>query len=108
MVWMLSGIFDLSQSDEKKEKLLLVRYNKMGVPIVICESAKGNIMHNKIMVCDRKLSLYGSYNFSESAKKEDNFFFIDSDPTVAEYLDTYLETLYTKALGQPKTKTKIE
>ena len=51
-----------------------------GVPLVIGSSDKHMIMHHKFAVRDKEVVLSGSWNFSVSASKEDNFFDIVESP----------------------------
>lgn len=83
-------VLDKSQSHGKTEHPVIDQLVQAGIPVVIGESDEHHIMHDKVMVVDREVALYGSYNFTEVAEKEDNYYTIDHETSIAEYFDTVI------------------
>lgn len=75
---------DRSQSKGKSEVVALDELKAEGLTPVIGTSDKHQIMHDKFVVVDDSV-LYGSWNFTESASKEDNFFVIDPSEVVTQW-----------------------
>jgi phosphatidylserine/phosphatidylglycerophosphate/cardiolipin synthase-like enzyme len=67
-------ICDHSQARGKYENPEIKQLLTAGVPLLEGTSEKHKIMHHKFAVRDKEFVLSGSWNFSESASLEDNYF----------------------------------
>lgn len=77
-------VLDRSQSFGKTEKPIVQQLKDDGFDVVIGTSDKHQIMHDKFVIVDDKV-LYGSWNFTTNASKEDNFFIVDPDITITHW-----------------------
>ena len=88
----IGGVLDHTQEEGKYEHPEVVKLLNAGLDIAIGTSAKHHIMHDKFAVRDRRFVLAGSWNFSESATSESNFFFIiDSSELAKRFLANWQE-----------------
>lgn len=62
----------------------IVKLRKAGIPVIEGTSQKDEIMHHKFAVVDGESVLAGSWNFSETASKEDNYFDIVTNKARAQ------------------------
>ncbi|HLG70585.1 MAG TPA: phospholipase D-like domain-containing protein [Chloroflexota bacterium] len=100
-------VVDKTQAAGPKQHALLQRLVDNGVPVTIATSPTGAINHEKCLLVDLELgadhnesyACYGSFNFSDSAEKQENHLCVDNDPTVcALFWRQYQETeAYGKA-----------
>lgn len=80
-------VLDKSQSAGSTEKPIIAALKAAKIDLVIgTSSVSHQIMHDKFTVLDGISSQYGSWNYTNSASKEDNFFFIDPSIEVATAL----------------------
>lgn len=70
-------VLDKSQSSGVTEKPEVKKLKKAGVPFVIGTSDKHKIMHNKFTIVDDTWVQSGSWNYTNAASDEDNFFDIE-------------------------------
>ena len=63
--------------------------------MVIGTSAMHQIIHDKFSVVDLVHAQYGSFNYTLTASKEDNFFFIESNSAVAPSLLSIANSILT-------------
>ena len=76
-------VLDWTQEQGKYEHPQVVRLFVAKVDVAVGTSMKKHIMHDKFAIKDKRYVLAGSWNFSESATSESNFFFIIDDPELA-------------------------
>lgn len=76
-------VLDKSQSAGNTEKPVLDQLKQAGVPMIIGTSSLRKIMHDKFTVIDSEWIQAGSWNYTATASKEDNFFFIEHNPDLA-------------------------
>lgn len=87
-------VLDKSQSQGNSEKPLIVALHALQAKypdlfiLVIGTSSMHQIVHDKFSVVDEVNCEYGSFNFTQAAGKEDNFFFIENNIPVATDLLT--------------------
>jgi phosphatidylserine/phosphatidylglycerophosphate/cardiolipin synthase-like enzyme len=72
-------VLDKTEAGGKAEKIQLAKLAAAGIPFEIGTSQKHRAMHLKAMVVDRKSVLSGSYNFTTTARSENNTFDITTD-----------------------------
>jgi len=70
-------VLDKSQSTGEAEKPALAKLKKAKVPFVLGTSSKHKIMHNKFTILDDEWVQSGSWNYTNAASDEDNFFDIE-------------------------------
>jgi phosphatidylserine/phosphatidylglycerophosphate/cardiolipin synthase-like enzyme len=70
-------VLDKSQSTGVTEKPEIKQLKKAGIPFVIGTSDKHEIMHNKFSIIDDSWVQSGSWNYTNAASDEDNFFDIE-------------------------------
>lgn len=76
---------DKSQSKGPSEVPIIQALQTAGIEMVIGTSSLHGIIHDKFSIVDGRVVSYGSFNYTNAAGKEDNFFFIDSTPEVVSY-----------------------
>ncbi|MDR3405135.1 MAG: phospholipase D-like domain-containing protein [Chthoniobacter sp.] len=81
-------VLDKTQAAGPSEKPELAKLTAAKVPFLIGTSRTGHIMHHKFMVRDGTAVLAGSFNFTMTAAKENNFFDIVADPARAALFTT--------------------
>lgn len=92
-------VLDHSQSTGKTEVPVIQDYRNLVdkypelITLVIGESCMHKIVHDKYSVVDGQWAEYGSFNFTDAAGLEDNFFFIEDNEQVASVLTTIGETI---------------
>ena len=95
-------VADRTQAAGPAEKALLQRLVDAGVPVTIATAPTGAINHEKVLLVDLELgathnasfAVYGSYNMSASAAKQENHLQSDNDPSVCVlFWQQYCETL---------------
>lgn len=79
----VGGVLDHTQEEGKYEHPEVQKLLDAKLDIAIGTSFKHHIMHDKYAVRDGRYVLAGSWNFSESATLESNFFFIVDSPELA-------------------------
>lgn len=77
-------VCDSTQAAGKYEHPEIVHLVQAGIPLVVGTSQQHKIMHHKFVVRDKSAVLSGSWNFSESASEESNYFDIVESPQRAE------------------------
>ncbi len=62
------------------------------------------LMHHKVFVIDRRVVIFGSYNFSRNAEQDnDENFLIVADPAMAARFEAEFARVYEQALNPPRT-----
>lgn len=94
-------VADRTQSAGPTEHALLQRIVDAGVPVTIATAPTGAINHEKVLLVDIELgathnesfAVYGSWNFSSSASKQENHLQSDNDPSICTlFWQQYQET----------------
>jgi phosphatidylserine/phosphatidylglycerophosphate/cardiolipin synthase-like enzyme len=94
-------VADRSQAAGPAERAILQKLVNAGVPVTIATAPTGAINHEKVLLVDLELgadhnqsfAVYGSFNFSFGAAKQENHLQTDNDPSVCAYLwKQYQET----------------
>ena len=79
-------IFDHSQAQGQAEAPELAKLLAAGVPFLIGTSwVEGQLLHAKVTIVDQEWVEDGSWNYSESASKQDNSFRITHSPQLAHF-----------------------
>ncbi|MCL6442483.1 MAG: hypothetical protein K6T83_03290 [Alicyclobacillus sp.] len=73
-------VCDSSQAAGKYERPEILQLLDAGIPLLVGTSQRHHIMHHKFLVRDKTAVLSGSWNFSESASQESNYFDIIESP----------------------------
>lgn len=73
-------VVDRTQAGGPADQAQLPKLVAAGIEVVITTSPTGAIDHEKVMVRDRSVVWYGSYNFSASAQSQRNYAVTDDDP----------------------------
>jgi phosphatidylserine/phosphatidylglycerophosphate/cardiolipin synthase-like enzyme len=73
-------VLDKTEAAGKAEKVQLAKLTAAGVPFEVGTSQHHRAMHLKVMIVDRKSVMSGSYNFTATAKEQNNTFDITTDP----------------------------
>ncbi len=73
----VSLVLDRSQAAGPSERPIIQQLKDGGVPLVVGTSSAHKIMHNKFTVVDDEWVQSGSWNYTGTAAKEDNFFDIE-------------------------------
>lgn len=76
-------VLDKSQSSGTTETPVVASLRASGIDMMIGTSDKHKIMHNKFTVMDDTWVQAGSWNYTTAASDEDNFYFIENNPTLA-------------------------
>jgi len=79
-------VLDRSQSEGNSEKPLIAKLKASGIDMVIGTSSMHQIIHDKFSIVDQSHAEYGSFNYTQAAGEEDNFFFIEMASPVASDL----------------------
>lgn len=88
----LALVLDSVQERGKYERPEVIELVQKKIAVAIGTSFKHEIMHDKFAIRDKRWVLAGSWNFSESATKESNFFFIIDSPELASrFLNNWQE-----------------
>lgn len=87
-------VLDKSQSGGATEKEPISRLKASQIPYVVGTSDKHKIMHLKVIIVDDAVVGSGSYNFTEVAEQESNFFRVDNDPEIAKAFTNDWEMTY--------------
>ena len=91
-------VADHTQSTGKAERVQLKRLVDAGIDVLVGVSSRGAINHSKYLVIDGELGAaspqscvgFGSFNFSDSARAQDNTFSVRSDAgLVAAFLENW-------------------
>lgn len=77
-------VLDKSQSAGVTEKPEVKQLKAAKVPFVVGTSDKHKIMHNKFTIIDDEWVQSGSWNYTNAASDEDNFFDIEHSPSRAQ------------------------
>jgi phosphatidylserine/phosphatidylglycerophosphate/cardiolipin synthase-like enzyme len=77
-------VLDHSQALGSTEIPQLGRLKAAGVPFVEGTSMDHQIMHDKLMIKDSRVTWWGSWNITKTASKQNNTVQIVSDPEIAE------------------------
>ena len=85
-------VIDHTQAHGSAEHPEVERLRQVGVPLLEGTSERHRIMHHKFAVRDRETVLSGSWNFSESASLESNYFdVVESPERAALFLSKWQE-----------------
>ncbi|WP_062306531.1 phospholipase D-like domain-containing protein [Alicyclobacillus sendaiensis] len=85
-------VIDHTQAHGKAEHPDVLQLISAGIPLVEGTSQKHRIMHHKFAVRDKTTVLSGSWNFSESASLENNYFdIVESSERAALFLSKWKE-----------------
>jgi phosphatidylserine/phosphatidylglycerophosphate/cardiolipin synthase-like enzyme len=87
-------VLDSSQAGGKSEIPEVQMLKDAHVPLAIGSSAKGKIMHLKVVIIDDELVGSGSYNFTGTADLEDNFFDIEHNIERAQAFSAYWQRVH--------------
>lgn len=87
-------VLDRSQSKGKTEIPEVEQLQQAGIPLVIGSSDKGKIMHLKVAIIDDSVVGSGSYNFTNSAELEDNFFDVEHSIERAKAFTDYWQKVH--------------
>ena len=79
-------VLDKSQSKGPTEVPIIASLKASGIDMVIGTSSMHGIIHDKFSVVDGIHAEYGSFNYTNAAGKEDNFFFIEQNSVLANDL----------------------
>lgn len=93
-------VADHTQAEGLAEKPQLQRLVDAGIDVLIGTSSRGAIDHSKYLVVDREVVGFGSFNFSDSARAQDNTFSVRSDAgLVAAFLANW-QRVHDDAAGK--------
>ena len=87
-------VLDKTQATGTYEMPEITKLKQAGVPMMIGTSSQRKIMHNKFTVLDDEWVQSGSWNYTNSASKEDNFFDIEHSPTRAVQFTIYWQKMW--------------
>ena len=87
-------VLDKSQSAGASEKPAIKRLHTAKVPMVLGTSDKHKIMHNKFTVVDDEWVQSGSWNYTNAASDEDNFFDIEHSAERAKFFTDDWQRMY--------------
>jgi phosphatidylserine/phosphatidylglycerophosphate/cardiolipin synthase-like enzyme len=66
-------------------------------------------MHHKVFVIDRRVVIFGSYNFSRRAERNnDENFLIVEDPAMAALFEAEFARVYEQALNPPRSREWLD
>lgn len=88
-------VLDHTQAEGTYERPEVAQIIAAGVPVRIGSSERHHIMHHKFAVRDGAAVLSGSWNFSESASLESNYFDIVDNPERAALFEAKWEEMWT-------------
>ena len=93
-------VADHTQAEGTAEKPQLQRLVDAGIAVLIGTSSRGAIDHSKYLVIDEAVVGFGSFNFSDSARAQDNTFSVRSDAgLVASFLANW-QRVHDDAAGK--------
>lgn len=101
-------VADHTQASGPSERVELQRLVDAGIDVLVGTSSRGAIDHSKYIIIDAELGLsdpascvgYGSFNFSDSARAQDNTFSVRNDAgLVAAFLANW-QQVHTDAYGK--------
>ena len=98
-------VLDKSQSAGTTEKPEITKLREAKVPFVLGTSDKHKIMHNKFTILDDQWVQSGSWNYTNAASDEDNFFDIEHSVDRATFFTADWQKMYdwiSKNEPQPK------
>lgn len=103
-------VLDNSQSKGKTEVPEITRLKACTqVRMVIVESDKSAIMHNKFTVIDRNITETGSWNYTVAASKENNNYFVFTDSeTEGDNIASAFEKVFSDMFTGVTTKIKYQ
>ncbi|HVU59728.1 MAG TPA: phospholipase D-like domain-containing protein [Candidatus Saccharimonadales bacterium] len=87
-------VLDRSQSAGVSEKPEIKKLDKSQVPFVVGTSSRHKIMHNKFTIVDDAWVQSGSWNYTNAASDEDNFFDIEHSIDRARVFTTDWQKMY--------------
>lgn len=87
-------VLDKSQSEGATEKPAVKRLKQARVSFVIGTSSKHKIMHNKFTIIDDAWVQSGSWNYTNAASDEDNFFDIEHSVDRAKFFTADWQAMY--------------
>lgn len=82
-------ITDSTQAAGSHEAEALHYLTGAGIPVFVGKSVERQIMHTKMAIIDDTVVAYGSFNWTDSAQRQDNTLTIDNDPAVALQFHSY-------------------
>lgn len=77
-------ITDSAEASGATEAARLTALQAAGVTVIV-DTVR--TMHNKLLIIDGRVAVYGSFNFTQSALREDNLWVIDHAPAVAAFCE---------------------
>lgn len=87
-------VLDKSESTAQAEKPAIDKLHKAHIQFVIGTSSKHKIMHNKFTVIDDEWVQSGSWNYTNAASDEDNFFDIEHSADRARFFTADWQKMY--------------
>lgn len=101
-------VIDHTQARGTYEKPEVIELLKAGVPLLEGTSDKHKIMHHKFAVRDKEITLSGSWNFSETASLESNYFdVVESLERAALFLSKWQEMWDWISTHESKYQEKV-
>lgn len=104
----VSVVADHTQAEGRAERPQLERLVAAGIDVLVGTSSRGAIDHSKYIVVDADLGVaspdsvvaYGSFNFSESARAQDNTFSVRSDAGLVSAFLANWQRVHDDAVGK--------
>ena len=87
-------VLDKSQSSGEAEQPAIAKLRQAKVDLVIGTSTKHKIMHNKFSIIDDAWVQSGSWNYTNAASDEDNFFDIEHSVDRATFFTVDWQKMY--------------
>ena len=87
-------ILDRTQAAGRSEEPEVQQLRSAGIPLAVGTSSLRKIMHNKFTIVDDTWVESGSWNYTGTASKEDNFFDIENSPDRAVAFATYWQKMH--------------
>lgn len=95
------GVFETAGAEAPASQFRRLR--QAGVDVV--KDGNPYTMHHKVFVIDRRVVIFGSYNFSRNAERDnDENFLIVADPAMAARFEAEFARVYEQALNPPRTE----
>ncbi len=95
----IHGVFETVGADTPASQFQRLR--KAGIDVL--KDGNPYIMHHKVFVIDRRVVIFGSYNFSRNAaQSNDENFLIVEDPAMAALFEAEFARVYEQALNPPR------
>ena len=101
-------VLDRSQSSGVTEKPEVKKLRRASVAFVIGTSSKHKIMHNKFTVVDDEWVQSGSWNYTNAASDEDNFFDIEHSVDRARVFSADWQKMFGWITVHEKQPSKIK